>query len=332
MAQADELFLGVDGGGSKTDVVVVAADGRRVAEVTGPGTTLHEPVTDETLDRLAGLIAQACQQAGVRPEQVAAAGLGISGVDFADELDAQRALLFPRIGLPAERATLVNDGVVALWGGSPEPRAVVLQVGSAFTAAYRAAYGEETPFDHHNLGQVVELRRDLLVFTARSLDGREPDSALPGLVLAHFGVTEPDVFRKLLVRRTFDWQLARRVVDVLQPALDQGDAVAASLVTRAAESYAADICCMIDAAGGGTVDVVLGGGMLRHAPAVLREGIAIRVTAAHPAATVHEAELSPALGGALLAAFHAGQDPAALFARLVDAIPDSPVGSPGRSG
>jgi len=314
------FFLGVDGGASKTEVELIGDDGTRLAEASGPGTTLHEPVTAETLDRLTDLIAETCDLGGITRDQLSFAGLGLSGVDFGDELAEQRELLFPRIGIAEERAALVNDGVVALWGGSAEPRTVVLQVGSAFTAAYRDAYGNEQPFDHHNLGQVVELRRDLLMFVARALDGREPDSALVGLVLNHFGIAVPDEYRRMLVRRTFDWTLARRVVDVLGPALEQGDEAARAMIERTAEAYSDDIACMIGKLGEkqGPVDVVLGGGMLRHAPAALREGIAARVSDRHPEATIHEPLLPPAVGGAVMAAHRAGEDVRVLYERLTE--------------
>ncbi len=52
------MILAVDGGNSKTDVALVAADGRLLAAVRGPTTSHQQVGLEPGIERLAGLVAE----------------------------------------------------------------------------------------------------------------------------------------------------------------------------------------------------------------------------------------------------------------------------------
>jgi N-acetylglucosamine kinase-like BadF-type ATPase len=315
------VFLGIDGGATKTEVALIGDDGAFLADIFGGPTRLNHLATRTILANLGNLIDYVCDEAKVSRDRIAAAGLGIHGVDFAREVPRQRRSLVRPLGLPDAATVLVNDGVVALWGGSDAPRAVALQIGTGFTAAYRSAYGAEHPFDPFNAGLGINLRERIYAVAYRVADGREEPSILPELMLKYFDA--PDI-------ETVLWRWHKNKIPVLdllgvgvvfKEAVERGDAVALKLAARAADEYAHDVATMAGKIGGGAIDVVLGGGMLRNGPAALLSMIEARVKEKLPAATVHAPRLSPAVGGAVLAAFRAGRDVPAIYRRVLETRP-----------
>src|SRR5205085_1152216 len=100
----------------------------------------------------------------------------------------QRRVLAEKLGIPVRRVTLVNDAVAALWGLTVGPRAVMIQLGTGFTAAWRKRLGKEETFDHLAVGGPFDLRFELPKMVARMLDGREQVTGLKARALRHYGV------------------------------------------------------------------------------------------------------------------------------------------------
>ena len=308
-----KYYLGVDGGATKTEVALLARDGSFIGGARGPGTYLTARASKGVLRTLESLIEQVCRRHKVTAKQIAHYGFGLCGVDYPDEFRSQCTSLLRPLAIPADRAEIVNDGIAALWGGARSPQALVLQIGTGYTAAYRLAYGQETPFDQVNCGVVVNLRRDVLSFAARSLDGREEPSVLPKLLLVYFGESDPMVLVKKLRRERYPREKVMNVLEVLNRAVKKQDSVALKIVERAAGHYAWDIRTLIGKIGREKVEVVLGGGVLLNGPPRLLRRIGQLVRQDHPRARVHKPHLPPAIGAAILAGFSDGANPKTLF-------------------
>ena len=310
------VFLGLDGGAFKTEVALVAADGTFLTSVLGAPTQLDQRATPQILENIRGLIEYAAGEAGVSVGDIAASGFGVHGVDYKAELAGQRESLFGPLGLNPATSTLVNDGIVALWGGTPRKRAAVLQIGSGFTGAYRDGYGAETSFDQFNVGLGINLRDEIYFHAFRSLDGREAKSILPNLVFEHFGIYDFEDMIRIWRRGEADLLKVLNIVTVLKDAVARGDRVALKLTRRAAKVYAHDVLTMLKKIGPEPADVVLGGGVLVNGPPLLLEWIEQNVTAKRPDTTVHRPRMRPVFGGCVLAAFSAGVSPGAFFNRI----------------
>jgi N-acetylglucosamine kinase-like BadF-type ATPase len=310
-------FLGVDSGGTKSEVALLAGDGAVLNTAMGAPLHMHIRANARVIHLLRDLVDYTLKPTGVTWEQIDHFGFGLSGADFADEVRGQHRAFCRALKIAPERLTLVNDGVVALWGGSDAERAVILQLGTAFTSAYRARFGDEAPLDHLNAGVQFEIRRYLLTTVARIVDGREKPSILRQLVREHYGFADETTMLKTATRGKLDRVMTLFVISVLNDAVAQGDEVAIRLVHDAADYYLRDVVFLIDKVGGGEVDVVLGGGLLLNGPPLLRDVLAQKIKAARPPVSVHTPHLSPAIGGAVMAAFYAGQDHHAVFRRAV---------------
>lgn len=312
------LLLGIDGGASKTAVVLADAQGRVRGHARGPGSAIvGKPAPDEC-EVLRALVNEVCSCAGMSVEDVAHCGVGLNGVDFADEFTVQLAGIVTALGLPEQRVTLVNDGIVALWGAGPEERSAIVQHGSGFTAAWRREYGGETLFDHLSVGAIFDIRHELARTVARMIDGRMPATRLKELALEHYGVDVESEYAELLYRGKIPTDRRRSTPPLVYAAWMEGDPVAKGIVENAAEDYAVAACAMVSKIGCRSAHVALGGGVIDQAPDEFRELVAERIRARHPEATVGAPVLSPEYGAAVMAGHRLGIKEGALFDRLVD--------------
>lgn len=311
---SEMVYLGVDGGATKTEVACLNREGRFLCSVKGPPTTLNARATKKAVKDLELLIRKACSKVRIDKSNLAFSGFGICGVDYPSELRQQRKTLFSLLGMDPHKAVLVNDGVAALWGGARTETSIVLQVGTGFTAAYRDAYGREKPFDQVNCGVVVNLRRMVYVYAARSIDGRERKSVLPELLMQYFEEKDTEKLILKLRRHRYSREKVSNVLPVLNKAVVRKDPLSRKIVKIAAEQYALDICTMVrKLKNPQRVEVVLGGGVLENGPPVLRSMVGRLVRKKYPGAFVHKPVLSPGIGAAVMAAFHDGQNPKKVF-------------------
>jgi len=311
------LYLGIDGGGSKTAGVILDAEGRTVAALTVAGVAMHGAPTAEELLVLSELVDSLCRQAGCTQESIRYCGAGLSGMDFADEHATQLLEISCAIGLPSERITLVNDAIVALWGATLEPAAALVQHGSGFTAAYRTHHGAETLFDHLNRGRIFDVRMELVVNVARMIDGRVEPTPLKEATLSHLGIVDECNFCEAMFRQQIPWPLLAASVPMIYSAWEAGDPVATTLVHCAADDYALTAKAMIARTGSNHAKAVFGGGVIQQAPPAFWKLLTQPVTATYSQTDVAPPCLKPEFGAAIMAAFQDGHDPQAYFRRVL---------------
>ena len=319
---SQSLFLGLDGGSYKTLGVLIDQDGAVLAcGRAGPSSSGAAP-SPEAAATLAELVERLCAEAGVAREGLAHVGLGLSGIDFADEFAGQHAALSACLGIDPPRLTLVNDGVAALWGASAAEHAAIVHHGSGVTHAYRAGFGTEQPYDHLDVGALFDIRYALAALVARMIDGRAPATPLKETVLAHYGIADEADYAEALYRRQIPRELHRTAQVHAFAAWLAGDPEATRLVESAAADYALTAVALVRRTGDPRAEVAFGGGVINHAPEEFHALLVERVRELSPEAVVVRPRLSPGHGAALMAAFHHGLDPAPLWARMVQ---DSPL-------
>jgi N-acetylglucosamine kinase-like BadF-type ATPase len=310
------FFLGLDGGASKTRGVLIAADGTVRARGAAGGASIIGLPHAGALATLCDLVRSLCAQADIPLAAVTGCGLGLNGIDFADEIPGQHAALAEGLGIAPARLVLVNDGIAALWGASAAPAAAILQHGSAFTGGFRARFGGETLYDHLGVGRVFDLRYELATLIARMLDGRAEPTSLLETALNHYGVTADD-FAEALFRRRIPEAQFRGTASLVFTAWQEGDPAAEGLVQCAIEDYAITAKALIAHTGCDAAEMVFGGGVIAQAPPKFWGYLAQRVQTRYPRATVKSPDLPPEYGAAIMAGFHAGVDPVELFQAIV---------------
>ncbi|MCA1626821.1 MAG: hypothetical protein LC742_02500, partial [Acidobacteria bacterium] len=99
---ARELYLGVDGGGTKTHAVVIDRHGRVLGEgQSGPSNPLRVGVR-QSAEAVRDAIERACAEAGVRRGDIDATEIGLAGVRRADLRERVREALLSFHINPAE--------------------------------------------------------------------------------------------------------------------------------------------------------------------------------------------------------------------------------------
>ena len=301
------LFLAVDGGNSKTDVVLGTADGAVLAFVRGPASSPHLLGVPGTLVLLDGLVAQAWAMAGL-PERatVAQAAVFLAGLDLPVEV-SRLAEAVAALGL-AERQLVENDTFALLRAGTSAADAIAIVCGAGINCVGRSADGRSARFPA--LGEISgdwggghHLASLALWHAARGEDGRSPATLLSAAVALHFGESTVDGvgaglhLGRIAAERV--WELS----PVLFAAAAAGDAVAASVVRRQAEEIVALARVAADRLGLRHLPhrVILGGGVLRARHPLLHEAVLTGIRAYAPLAEVSVVSDPPVAGAALLA-------------------------------
>jgi N-acetylglucosamine kinase-like BadF-type ATPase len=301
------VVLAVDGGNSKTDVVLCSTDGRLLAGVHGP-TTSHQVVGLEAgLDRLAGLVREAATAAGLAGEDPVAdlAVCCLAGLDLrSDERRLGRAYAARQF---AHETVLHNDTVAALRAGTPDGWGVAVICGAGVNAVGRHPDGRVARFA--GLGTIAGDRGggfDLglwgLGAAVRARDGRGPATVLARLVPAHFGLRRPEDVTEAMYLHRIAEERAGELAPVVCDAARAGDTVAIGLVDELAGELAAFATAAIRrlAMSRLAVPVTLAGGLARGGADLLVPRVSALVRGLAPAAEVSVLHAPPVLGSALL--------------------------------
>jgi N-acetylglucosamine kinase-like BadF-type ATPase len=310
--------LAVDGGNSKTDVALVAADGTLLATMRGPGVNAPQDGVPVTIKMLAGLVEQVAAAAGITDgPRVPGSPVAVhtfaclANADLPEEEEQICAAM--RAEGWSLHTSVVNDTFAVLRAGLPDSVAsgrtwgVAVTCGAGINCVGLAPDGRSTRYlalgdISGDWGGGEGLAMATLWHAIRAEDGRGEPTALREAVARHFGVgTVYDV--TVGVHRgeiTEDDMLA--LAPVLLATAQAGDLVARRLVDRQAE----EICLMILTAmrrlglTGLATPVVLGGGLLAARDPQLIAGIEARLAQAAPRAVITIIDVPPIAGAALL--------------------------------
>jgi N-acetylglucosamine kinase-like BadF-type ATPase len=320
--------LAIDGGNSKTDVALVAADGTLLGSARGPGVPgMMAP--EETLRVLGSLARAAAEQAGLSPAGSRIArhlSACVANADLAEE-ERQLGDALSEQGW-TDSTHVANDTFAVLRAGldGAGPRwGVGVTCGAGINCVGVAPDGRTTRY--LALGRLTGdwgggqgLGQEAVWWAIRAEDGRGPRTALREAVAAHFGApTMWDVAVGFHTGKIGGEELLG-LVRVLFEVARAGDEVALGLVRR----LAGEVCVMATAAigrlglGGQPVPVALGGTVLTARDPLLTAEITRRFAEEAPEATVRIIDIPPVAGAALLGLDHIGAPPGA-EARLRDA-------------
>jgi N-acetylglucosamine kinase-like BadF-type ATPase len=312
--------LAMDGGNSKTDAALVAADGSVLAAVRGPGMPTAD--LDGSLRVISDLIERIGQEAG-QPGRPAARHICacVANADLPEE-EVQLAAAI-RAGGWSQTTTVVNDTFAVLRAGltadgAGRPWGVAVTCGAGINCVGVAEGGET--FRYLALGSIsgdwgggYGLGRAALWWAIRAEDGRGPGTVLREAVPAHFGVPEVADVTIAIHQGKLTEQDTRGLAPVLLAAATSGDQVARDLVRR----QATEICTMALTAmrqlglTGRRTPVVLGGGLLTARDPLLTASVVDGIAAGAPRAEVTIVDVPPIAGAVLLGLDEVGLAPSA---------------------
>jgi N-acetylglucosamine kinase-like BadF-type ATPase len=297
-------YVSIDGGNSKTDVLVGAEDGSVRALVRGRGSSPDSLGLAGALDVLAALVDRAVQDAGGVPIDLLVAYL--AGVDLPIEVE-RFAKAVRDAGWAADQV-VDNDLFALLRAGTDDPDAIAVICGAGINCVGRRADGRTARFPA--LGTLTgdwggghHLADLTLWHAARGEDTRGPKTTLTEAVAAHFGAARVEDVSAAIHLGEIDKSRLEELTPVLFEVAEAGDEVAARVIAKQAR----EIISLARIAGErlGLLDkehtIVLGGGVLAARRPLLHQAVQVGLASTAPRAVIEIVHDRPVTGAALLA-------------------------------
>lgn len=329
MSDSKATILAVDGGNSKADVALVAADGTLLAAVHGPSISHQAVGLEAGMANLDRLVARVVRESGARDAGAARAPTGragrpaapgatagakpvadlgvycLAGADYPSDVRTLRRGI-EALGLTRE-IVILNDTFGALRAGTTRPWGVVLVCGRGINAAAVAPNGRSARFDAVGMysgdwGGGMGMSEAGLAAAVRARDGRGPKTILEQRVPAHFSLRSPAALTKALYGGRIPHERLIELAPVVFAAAGTGDAMARSIVDRLADELVAMGGALMRRLRMTRLDpeVVLAGGVFRNTDAPFYERLEAGIHAVAPKARTVRLAAPPVLGAALI--------------------------------
>lgn len=328
------LFLGVDGGGTKTALCLVTGDGEVVARRRAPSVYYFNDDITLVTRVLQPAVAEICADAGIGPADLTFAFFGLPGYGESStdrpQLDAA-----PGPVLGHDRYRCDND-MVCGWAGSLGAVDGINVISGTGSMTYGERAGQKARVGgwgelYGDEGSAFWIAVRGLGAFSRMSDGRLPPGPLLDVVRSQLDLpSDLDLVDVVLNQ----WASRRDKVASLCPlvveAADEGDEVAAGILDAAAAELAMLVSCTRDRLGflpREAVAVSWSGGTFNVER--VREGFRTAYLAQHPGDDLRRPLFPPDLGAALYAARLAGRPvAAAALDRLAARTESSPIPVP----
>jgi len=293
------IVIGVDGGGTKTRIIVADELGNQLAEVVGPGSAVRPGEAEHSAAVIAATLANAlaaCEMTHVVPKVLC---VGVAGAAREPERQAIWQALAGRD--LADEVVIHPDYSIALDDAFGDGPGVLLISGTGSAAFGRSPSGTTArcggwgPVCGDEGSGAWIGRRALSVVTA-SADGREPETALVGAVLTAAQVNEPQELIAWAASATP--ALFASLAPVVSSVADAGDLRANAILSLAVEELVLHVRTLARSLFGderAATPVAFTGGMLTRGT-TLRKRLEQRLRSAVPGAHLQAGEVNPARG------------------------------------
>nr|CEL20377.1 N-acetylglucosamine kinase of eukaryotic type [Kibdelosporangium sp. MJ126-NF4] len=332
----DAVVIAIDGGGSKTDVMLVDASGAILGRTRGRGASPQVVGLNQGLDVFEQLVIDAARQAGLpgTPPYGTHTAAYLAGADLPAEEEELSHALTERGWSPS--IVVGNDTFALLRAGTTDGVGVAVVCGAGINCVGVAADGRVHRFPA--LGKIsgdwgggFQLGSEALWWAVRAGDGRGPYTELLPAVVNHFGAK--DIFE--VVERLHFNSLPREVIHELCPLLFQvahaGDAVATGVVKQLVDEIGTMVATTIRKLEmtGEAPTIVLGGGVMTGVHRDVIDVIEQQCVEVAPRAEVRVVDIAPVVGAALLGLDAIGASTTAktrLRTSAVGSVPSGVVG------
>lgn len=314
---AGSVLIGLDGGGTKTECVVLDAalgasgalpdDLSALPELgrgTAPSTNWNSVGPEAAHTHFIAAIDAALSAAQRDISDVVAIGIGMSGVDRPDDRARVQGWLDDL--LPGRVHVIENDGVAALAAGTGGRRyGIVIISGTGMIALGFDATGKRVRAGGWGAllgdgGSGYAIGAAVLRAFTWAVDGRGPQTSLVDAVMNHLELDNP----QQLVRWTYDdiaWHRFAALAPLAVTHAQAGDSVANAILDQAADDLAVAVqavAAQLDF-GDQSFPLVMAGGSLRPGP--LAERLTALLADRLPTARPTRPQVDPCVGAALLA-------------------------------
>ncbi|MFI5287129.1 MAG: N-acetylglucosamine kinase [Candidatus Dormibacteria bacterium] len=315
----NDLVIAVDGGNSKTDVLLLRSDGTVLSSVRGAGSSPHQLGLEPAVHVVDDLVDRAWVEAGLQSRnghRAAVAAVFMAGADLpAEEValaDAVRARGW------AEQNHVANDVFAVLWAATGTGFGVAVTVGAGVNCVGTAPSGRRAWFPA--LGDITgdwgggsDIGMAALGAGVRSEDRRGAPTTLAQDVAGYFGYATALEVAVAIHQGNLSATRLVELPPLVVTAAESGDDEAVAIMHRQGSEVtrlaiaALHQLEMQDA----SVQVVLGGSILASSRSILLDFISAGIRAEAPMAQTTVCTTRPVVGAALAGLSLAGANGAA---------------------
>ena len=321
-----EGVLAIDAGNSKTDVALIAHDGRLVGTARGGGFLPQRVGAEQAVAGLAAIVEAACADAGLLPRSDVAIVRHVSACLANADLPVEQESLEHAVAARGwgTSSEVFNDTFALLRAGVDQPPGVAVVCGAGINCSGLLPDGTTVRFAavghiSGDWGGGGALWQEAMWWGARAEDGRGPDTRLRVDLPRHFGLATMASLIEAVHLGTLSEARCLELTPVLFEVATAGDATAAGIVSRQAEEVVALAVAAMRRLGvlDEPIDVVLGGGVITAGHALLMDEIHRLLREQAPLASTRVVRTPPVVGAALLGLDRIGA-PSAARDRLRD--------------
>jgi len=288
------IYLGIDGGGTKTTCWL--GDERSVLGKGQAGASNIIRVGEEKArEALHSAIRKACTEAGVGTQQIQHTCAGLAGSARPEITATARRILAEILSGNVE---IVGDNVIALQAAFGTGSGVIVIAGTGSIAYGRDAEGQTMRaggwgFAVSDEGSAHWVGKSLVAAILRAVDeGRETPLLLDVMQAWHVAT-----FEDLVITANASLQDFAALFPVILSAANGGDETARNILTQAGEELAtlAGVVIRRLFVGAKTVPVAMTGGVFAHSP-ITRKAFYNRVASEWPGAVISPNIVEPVAG------------------------------------
>ena len=293
------LVVGIDGGGTRTRVILADASGTVLAKTEGAGTALTPGYESDAADIIKALIGDVLATANRADTRPAVCVVGVAGAGQERAAQALWSALASR--RVADDVSVQADATIAMDDAFADSAGILLIAGTGSVAYSRAPDGRLERCGGWgprvgDEGSGAWLGRRALSVVTASHDGREPETALSGALLTALELESLDDLIPWASEAT-PAKLATIVPVVCQVAAT-GDLRANALISLCVEELVLHVRtlarrCFVDERA--AIPVALSGGMMAKG-SLIRRRLEQRLKSAVPGATVRAEDVDAARG------------------------------------
>ncbi|MEP6636050.1 MAG: BadF/BadG/BcrA/BcrD ATPase family protein [Acidobacteriota bacterium] len=246
-ARSRRAVVGVDGGGTKTDAVILDLHDQIIGQGTaGPSNPLRIGIANAAV-AVREAIDKACVAARVRRDDIIAAQIGLAGARR-PELRARMREALGNIGIA--NIEVVGDADIALYGATDGGPGIVVIAGTGSVCCginsrgKRAWAGGWGPIAGDEGGGAWIARRALRAI-AHAADGRGPKTSLMAAACGYFHVTTPDDLSTAIYAPTITNERLAGFGKLVIEAAKSKDAVARDIVAEAARELSLMVTAVV---------------------------------------------------------------------------------------
>lgn len=230
------LFLGVDGGGTKTHAILTNSAGEILSEGLSTASNPLRVGVENAVHQIVEAVDKACDRIGKQRADIAAAQIGLAGVRREDLRVRMREELKDELGI--EKLEVVTDAEIALYGATNGAAGLVIIAGTGSICCGRNDKGEFAvaggwgPLAGDEGGGAGIARRALQAI-AKASDGRGAQTKLSDYACKYFRADTPDDLAMAIYAPTMTNDKIAGFARYVIEAARQGDQVSLNLLDEA---------------------------------------------------------------------------------------------------